>query len=123
MILFPLSKANQQSIKFQPEARLTPIIHGFTTILGVDFDEAGRLYVLENSTVAGQGPTPNTGDIVRVDLSGKKEILVSGLKLPTAMTFGPDGKLYVSNMGFGPGSMGGGQVLQIDLVHCTTPPW
>ena len=60
------------------------------------------------------GPTPNTGDIVRVDLqSGEKEILVSGLAQPTGMTFGPDGKLYVSNKGFGPGSTGGGEVLQI----------
>ena len=67
------------------------------------------------------GPTPGTGDIVRVDHTGKKEILVSGLSFPTAMTFGPDGKLYVSNMGFGPGSTGGGEVLQVDLEHCTTP--
>ena len=44
---------------------------GFTTILGVTFDESGRLYVLENSTVAGMGPTPGTGDIIRIDLSGK----------------------------------------------------
>ncbi|MEO8764333.1 MAG: hypothetical protein ABI416_08600, partial [Ginsengibacter sp.] len=61
-------------------------------------------------------------DIVRVDHNGNKETLVTGLSLPTALTFGPDGKLYVSNKGFGPGAIGGGEVLQIDLVHCTTPP-
>lgn len=118
---FPVVKGQSGIYKITPGGQVTPITHGFTTILGLDFDEAGRLYVLENSTVDGQGPTPNTGDIVRIDLTGKKEILVSGLSLPTGMTFGPDGKLYVSNMGFGPGTTGGGQVLQIDLQHCTTP--
>jgi hypothetical protein len=29
-------------------------------------------------------------------------LIASGLFLPSAMTFGPDGALYVSNVGFGP---------------------
>lgn len=112
---FPVVKGQSGIYKISPGGNVQPLTHGFTTILGIDFDQQGRLYVLENSTVDGQGPTPNTGDIVRVDLSGKKEILVSGLSLPTGMTFGPDGKLYVSNKGFGPGSTGGGEILQISL--------
>jgi hypothetical protein len=31
------------------------------------------------------------------------------------MTFGPDGALYVSNVGFGPPPVGLGQVLRIEL--------
>lgn len=112
---FPVVKGQSGIYKITPDGNVQPLTHGFTTILGIDFDQQGRLYVLENSTVDGPGPTPNTGDIVRVDLSGKKEILVSGLAQPTGMTFGPDGKLYVSNKGFGPGSTGGGEILQISL--------
>jgi hypothetical protein len=41
----------------------------------------------------------------------------SGLFLPTAMTFGPDGDLYVSNVGFGPPPIGLGAV-----VRFTVPP-
>ncbi len=110
---FPVVKGQSGIYKITPGGQVTPLTHGFTTILGIDFDQEGRLYVLENSTVDGPGPTPNTGDIVRVDLSGKKEILISGLSQPTGMAFGPDGKLYVSNHGFGPGSTGGGQILQL----------
>ncbi|MEO7119914.1 MAG: ScyD/ScyE family protein [Ginsengibacter sp.] len=110
---FPVVKGQSGIYKITPGGSVQPLMHGFTTVLGIDFDQQGRLYVLENSTVDGQGPTPNTGDIVRVDLSGKKEIIVSGLAQPTGMTFGPDGKLYVSNKGFGPGSTGGGEILQI----------
>ena len=49
------------------------------------------------------GGTPGTGDVVRVDpSSGATQVITTGLSLPTGMTFGPDGKLYVSNVGFGP---------------------
>ena len=43
----------------------------------------------------------------------KKEIIASGLALPTGMTFGPDGNLYVSNWGFGPPGMG--EILKIEV--------
>jgi hypothetical protein len=39
----------------------------------------------------------------------------TGLFLPTAMTFGPDGALYVSNVGFGPPPDGEGQILRITV--------
>ena len=42
-------------------------------------------------------------------------LIASGLFLPTAMTFGPDGALYVSNVGFGPPPNGLGQVLRITI--------
>jgi hypothetical protein len=70
------------------------------------------LYVLETNTAAG-GLTPGTGDIVRLDPSGKREIITSGLNFPTAMTFGPDGRLYVSIWGIGPPGMG--QIVQISF--------
>jgi hypothetical protein len=118
---FPVVPGSSSLYRVTMSGQVSVLLTGFTTILGVTFDEDGRLYVLENSTVPGMGPTPGTGDIVRVDASGKKTILVSGLSLPTAMTFGPDIKLYVSNMGFGPGADGGGQILQVDLQHCVAP--
>ena len=81
-------------------------------------DSRGRMYVLENSVNAGF-PTPGNGMIVR--LSGaRQEIIASGLALPTAMTFGPDGALYVTNWGFGPPPSlpnGPGQVLRITVPN------
>jgi hypothetical protein len=35
--------------------------------------------------------------------------VVTGLSVPTAMTFGPDGKLYISNFGAAPA--GAGQIV------------
>ena len=89
-----------------------------TTILGVAFDDHDRLYVLENTTGAGNlFPTPMTGDIVRFDRDGSRHVIVTGLFLPSAMIMGPDGNLYVSNVGFGPPPVGMGQVLKVELPH------
>ena len=41
------------------------------------------------------------------------EGVATGLVVPTAMTFGPDGKLYVSNFGAAP--PGTGQIVRIDI--------
>jgi hypothetical protein len=100
--------------KINMNGQMIDSVSGFNAILGLAFDEAGGMYVLENFT-NNPFPTPGTGDIVRVDPSGSRQVIISGLNLPTGMTFGPDGKLYVSVWGFGM-PPGGGQILQISLM-------
>ena len=87
---------------------------GFTTVVAVDFGPAdGLLYVLELSDAAGPGPSPFAGKVVRVKRSGDIEEVVTGLFVPTGMTFGPDGRLYVSNFGAAPAGLG--QILRFDI--------
>jgi len=72
---------------------------GFTTVVAVDFGPDGLLYVLELSDHAAATPAPGFGKVVRVRASGEIEDVVTGLTVPTGMTFGSDGRLYVSNLG------------------------
>jgi len=109
---FPAPHGGASIFKITPAGQISTFATGFNMILGVAFDQLGGLYVLENTT-NNPFPTPNTGDIIRVDPSGERQVIVSELNLPTAITFGPDGKLYVSNVGYGPDAIGGGQILQI----------
>ena len=82
---------------------------GFTTIVSLKFGPDGLLYALEISPLAGY-PAPGAGTVVRLSRTGVIETVVTGLTLPTGMTFGPDNALYVSNFGDGP--TGEGQVLR-----------
>jgi hypothetical protein len=93
--------------------RLQVVARG-TTILGIAFDSHDALYLLQTSSGAPE-PTPGMGSIVRIRPGGGPHTIVSGLTLPTAMTFGPDGALYVSHIGFGPPIPGLGEILRIDV--------
>jgi hypothetical protein len=111
---FPIAQGSSKVLKITPTGQITVFRGNLTTILGLAFDSADRLYVLENTT-GRQFPTPGTGKVIRIDPSGNRTLIASGLFLPTAMTFGPDGALYVSNVGFGPPPNGLGQVLRITI--------
>jgi hypothetical protein len=94
---------------------------GFTTVVAVAFGPAdGLLYALELSDGAGD-PTPGLGKVVRVNSAGAIENVVTGLVVPTGMTFGPDGALYVSNFGAVPAGAppGSGQILRITITPGT----
>jgi len=53
--------------------------------------------------------------IIRLNVFGGTSTIATGLSFPTAMTIGPDGALYVSNLGFaGPGA---GQILRVPTTR------
>lgn len=85
---------------------------GFTTVVSTAFGPDGLLYALELSDAAGF-PTPGDGKVVRVNHDGSIEDVATGLSVPTAMTFGPDEKLYVSNFGAAPAGLG--QIVKVDI--------
>ncbi len=120
---FPAS-ANSKILKITPSGQMTEYAKGLTTVLGVGFDAQGQLYALETSApVTTQGPpvAPGTGRVVRVTSDGKLIPVATGLTFPTGMTFGLDGKLYVSNFGFGLTS-GKGEIVRVDTSATPTLP-
>jgi hypothetical protein len=114
---FPIVPGSENIYRVTRHGTVSIAQMGVTTALGVLFDCKGRLYVLESITSAGfPGPgAAGTGTIVRFDKWGVETTIATGLTFPTAMTFGPDGNLYVSNFGFGiPGS---GQIVKVKVPH------
>ncbi len=108
--LFPVVPGSSSVFQVTPGGQIKTFATGFTNVLGLAFDTHDRLYVLETNTAAG-GLTPGTGDIVRIDAFGNRQVIAKNLNFPTAMTFGPDGKLYVSVWGIGPPGLG--EIVQI----------
>ena len=121
---FPIVEGSSKILRINKKGHIKVVAEGLTTVLGLAFDHHHRLYVLENTT-GNAFPTPMTGRVLRFadfddDDHDRKhsrppEIIASGLFLPTAMTFGPDGALYVSNVGFGPPPVGLGQIVRIEV--------
>jgi hypothetical protein len=111
--LFPQDPGTSNVWRVTPSGRIHLKATGFNMVLGLAFDDRGRLYVLEAS--AAPAPTPGTGRVVRIDKDGTQFVIADGLFLPTGMTYGPDGNLYVSNIGFGAPPQGLGQILKITL--------
>jgi hypothetical protein len=110
----PLVQGAAHIYKISRFGRIRVAVTGLTNILGVAFSPHGHLYVLE-STTGNPRPTPNTGIVVRVTHGDSLETVATGLNLPTAMTFGPDGYLYVSNCGYSC-APGEGQVVRVNVT-------
>jgi hypothetical protein len=83
------------------------VVDGLHGVLGLAFDRQHRMYVLQSPIFI-----PGTGSLVRVDASGNKETLVSGLVFPSSLTRGPDDAFYVSECGYHC-SPGEGRILRI----------
>lgn len=83
---------------------------GFTAVVSLKIGPDGLLYALELSDQVG-APALSQGKVVRLTAKGLLEEVVTGLSVPTGMTFGPDHALYISNYGAAPA--GAGQIVRV----------
>lgn len=114
---FPLVPGASTIYHITPSGQIPETTGHLTSVLGVVFDHQGRMYALENTVCPSAEPcmpTPETGRVVRVARNGSLETIASGLMLPTGMTMGPDGALYVSVAGFG-APPGAGAIVRIEF--------
>jgi hypothetical protein len=114
---FPVTPGSESLFKVTPSGQIQQRLTGLTTVLGLVFGPRNRLYALESMTAPGfPGPGElGTGQVVRINPSGSQTVIATGLSFPTAITLGPDGALYVSNLGFGGPAPGVGQILRITI--------
>jgi hypothetical protein len=117
---FPIVPGSSKVYEISKDGHIKVVAEGLSAITGVAFDSKHRMYVLEMSTSDG-GPNPGDGKVVRMNHPDggphdrDQTVIASGLTFPTAMTFGPNGALYVSNVGFGAPPDGEGQVLKVTV--------
>jgi hypothetical protein len=108
---FPIDPGTSARYSISNLGGVTKIQTGVTTVVGLVVIGEDT-YFLELSAAAGF-PMPGQGAVVR--LRGNTfTTIASGLTAPTGMTLGPDGALYVSNIGTG-APAGAGQIVKITL--------
>jgi len=117
--LLPVVPHTESILKVTPSGQSKIDTGGLTAIVGMTFDNRARLYVLQTSTVPGLYQA-GAGTVVRVNPNGSVETIATGLSFPSAITFGPDGALYVSNFGFGfldELPLNSGQIVRIQIPN------
>lgn len=101
---------------FTPDGKVTKgAIKGLTTPIDVAFAKDGTMYVLQYAAKFNAKKlryVANTGGLFRIDKDGSKHAIITNLMFPTAMTFGPDGAIYVSDFG-NEANFGEGVILRV----------
>ena len=117
---FPFADGTSVIYKITPRGAISVYAQGFTTLLDMAFAPSGDLYILETSTGNSAEPpflVRNSGRISRLRDDGTVDVIATGLDFPTAITFGPDGALYISNRGHGMGGESGqGEILRLRIA-------
>jgi hypothetical protein len=113
---------------YHPTVFLDGHATGFNAIIDMAF-QGDDLYIVQHWTMAPDG-TQKPGNLIRVACAGRPlvcdglhpTIVLGGLDGPTALAFGPDGALYITNHGASPAFTSPtsahtplGEVLRIDL--------
>src|SRR5262249_1553758 len=101
---FPITAGAENLYQVSTDGCVLDYWEGFTTITAVELDREDRIYILEFSAADGF-PDIGRGRILRI-AGGTVEELITSLNVPTAMKIGPDGAIYVSDLGAGPPGTG-----------------
>ncbi len=83
---------------------------GFSMLSDLRTGPDGKLYGVSMGTFTEQGPTPNSGAIIRIGPGETSKPILTGLQLPTAVAFDRDGNAYVAISALG--QPGAGQVVK-----------
>jgi hypothetical protein len=113
----PYAEGSAKVVAVAPDGTVTDVWTGLALVTALAVAQDGTLYALEMATGHGDDPdaiAPGTGRAVRMTGPDAAEPVVTGLALPIAMDFGPDGALYLAGPTFG-ADEGQGTILRIDL--------
>ena len=114
--LAPYTAGSGHVDRVTPDGTVTEgVVGNLTTPVDVAFAPDGTLFVLQFAAQFDPKRLrymPAGGEVRRVNPDGTTSTVVSGLMFPTAMTFGPDGALYVSNYG-NESNDGQGQIVRV----------
>lgn len=114
---FPFPEGEARIFRVVPGQEPEVYLDGFTQIIDLAIADDGTMFVLQIADISllsvfSPGGQLATGSVIMVSPNGDRETLShsESLIMPTGLTIGPDGELYVSNCGV---CAGQGEVVRI----------
>lgn len=102
---FPFIPGSTKVLKVAADGTVSDYATGLTTLTDLRTAPDGQMYAVQFAIFGDQGPTPNSGAIIRIQEGDASEVVVDGLAFPTSLDFNADGDAYVTINGVGaPGS-------------------
>ena len=101
---FPFTPGSAKVVAVAADGSVTDYATDLTLVTDLKQGPDGALYAVELGEFGEQGPTPNTGAVVRIH-DGQSETVLDNLSFPTSIAFAEDGTAYLTVNGAGaPGS-------------------
>lgn len=102
---FPFLPGSAKVVQVTTSGKISDYATGLSMVTDLRRGPDGNFYAVSMGQFSEQGPTPNSGAIVRVMPGDASEVVVSGLSFPTSIDFNSAGDAYVTTNGVGaPGS-------------------
>jgi DNA-binding beta-propeller fold protein YncE len=101
---FPFIPGSAKVVAVALDGSVTDYVTGLTMVTDLAQGPDGNLYAVQLGVFTEQGPTPNSGVLVRIK-DGVTEEVLSGLSFPTGVSFNDAGDAFITINGVGaPGS-------------------
>ena len=101
----PFVPGSASVVQVTPAGTRTDYATNLTMLTDIRRGPDGEFYAVQFAEFTDQGPTPNSGAIVKIAEGDASEVVVSGLSFPTSIDFDADGNAYITINGAGaPGS-------------------
>ena len=102
---FPFLPGSAKVVKVASDGQVSDYATGLTMLTDLRAGPDGNLYAVQFAVFTEQGPTPDSGAIIRVKEGDASEVVLSDLSFPTSVDFNANGDAYVTINGVGaPGS-------------------
>jgi hypothetical protein len=101
-------------MRVSSDGQVSDYATGLTMLTDLRTGPDGYMYAVQFGQFTEEGPSPNSGSIIRVKAGDASEVVVSGLSFPTSIDFNADGDAYVTINGVG--APGSGEVVMFSAL-------
>lgn len=98
---FPFTPGTTKVVKVSANGVVSDYADGLTSLTDLRRGPDGNLYAIQFAVFGQQGPTPNSGALVRIKPGFGSETVINNLSFPTSVAFNSAGDAFITINGVG----------------------